>query len=151
MIQKLLQTDPDFIYLFLRVIAGIIIFPYGMQKLFGWFEDLGGGVGIREILRNMRLKRIPVAIAWLIIIGQSFGSVALIIGCFGRIAAAGNFVIFTGAMFVHARDGWALNWIGKKKGEGIEYFVMLLSILLVVIIKGSGPVSIDAWLLTMLK
>jgi len=147
MIQNLLQTDTDFIYLFLRVIAGIIIFPYGMQKLLGWFDDLGGGIGIKETLKNMRLKRIPGVIAWLIIIGQSFGSVALILGFFGRIAAAGNFIIFTGAMVVHAGDGWAINWIGKKRGEGVEYFVMLLSILMVIIIKGSGPVSIDSWLL----
>jgi putative oxidoreductase len=151
MIQKLLQTDNDFILLFLRVIAGIIIFPYGMQKLLGWFDDLGGGVGIRETLTNMRSKRIPILIAWLVIIGQSLGSIALIAGCFGRVAAAGNFIIFTGALIVHAGDGWALNWIGKKKGEGIEYFVMLLSILMVVIIRGSGPISIDAWLLTMSK
>ena len=147
MIQKLLQTDTDFIWLFLRVIAGVIIFPYGIQKLLGWFDDLGGGVGIRETLTNMHKKRVPTEIAWLIIIGQSFGSVALITGCFGRVAAAGNFIIFTGALFVHARDGWAINWTGKKKGEGIEYFVMLLAILMVIIIKGSGPVSIDAWLL----
>ena len=149
MIQKLLETNPDFTWLFLRVIAGIIIFPYGMQKLLGWFNDLGGGVGIKETLKNMRLKRIPIAIAWLIVIGQSLGSIALITGSFARIAAAGNFIIFTGALIVHARDGWTINWTGKKKGEGIEYFVMLLAILLVIMIKGSGPVSIDAWLLTM--
>jgi putative oxidoreductase len=150
MIQKLLQTDTDFIYLFLRVIAGLIIFPYGMQKLFGWFNDFGGGVGIRQILLNMKSKKIPSVIAWLVIIGQSFGSVALIIGCFGRIAATGNFIIFTAALINHAPDGWTMNWKGNKKGEGIEYFVMLLSLLLVVIIRGSGPISIDAWILTML-
>jgi len=43
MIYKLLQRDADYIALFLRVIAGIIIFPYGMQKLLGWFDNLGGG------------------------------------------------------------------------------------------------------------
>jgi putative oxidoreductase len=36
-----------------------------------------------------------------------------------------------------------MNWTGEKKGEGIEYFVMLLSILFVIIIKGSGAVSVD--------
>jgi putative oxidoreductase len=85
-------------------------------------------------------------IAWLVIIGQSFGSIALLLGCLGRIAAAGNFIIFAGALLVHAPDGWAMNWIGKKNGEGIEYFILLLSILLVIMIKGSGPLSIDNWL-----
>jgi len=33
MIKTLLQTDSDYVYTFLRIIAGIIVFPYGMQKL----------------------------------------------------------------------------------------------------------------------
>ena len=143
-----LQTDADYVYLFLRVVAGIIIFPYGMQKLFGWFDDLGGGVGIKETLVHMRAKNIPSWIAWLIIIGQSIGSIALMFGCLGRIAAGANFIIFTGALIVHARDGWTMNWLGKKRGEGIEYFVLLLSILIVITIRGSGALSIDRWLLS---
>jgi hypothetical protein len=43
MIKTLLQTDSDYVYTFLRIIAGIIVFPYGMQKLFGWFSALGFG------------------------------------------------------------------------------------------------------------
>lgn len=148
MIYKLLQTDADYVYLFLRLVAGIIIFPYGMQKLFGWFNNLGGGVGTRETLMQMRSKKIPAAIAWLVIIGQSIGSIALVLGFFGRIAAGANFIIFTGALIVHAAEGWTMNWLGKKKGEGIEYFVMLLSILIVITIKGSGALSIDRWLLS---
>jgi putative oxidoreductase len=146
MIKSLLQTNNDYACLFLRIVAGIIIFPYGMQKLFGWFDNLGGGVGIKGSLEQLRAKKIPALIAWLIIIGQSFGSIALIFGCFGRIAAGGNFIIFAGALIVHAPDGWTMNWLGKKKGEGIEYFIMLLSILLVIIFNGSGAMSIDIWL-----
>ena len=36
--------------------------------------------------------------------------------------------------------------IQNRSGEGIEYHVMLLSLLLVVIVKGSGAMSIDCWL-----
>jgi putative oxidoreductase len=146
MIKDILQTNNDYVCLFLRVVAGIIVFPYGMQKLFGWFHDLGGGVGIKGSLGQLRAKKIPLFVAWLIIIAQSFGCIALISGCFGRIAAGANFIIFAGAIIVHAPDGWTMNWLGKKKGEGIEYFVMLLSILLVIILKGSGALSIDSWL-----
>jgi putative oxidoreductase len=39
-----------------------------------------------------------------------------------------------------------MNWFGEKRGEGIEYFVMLLSLLLVVLVRGSGAMSIDLWL-----
>jgi putative oxidoreductase len=148
MIYRLLHTDIDYVCLFLRIVAGGTIFPYGMQKLFGWFDNLGGGVGVKESLEQLRAKKIPAVLGWMIIIGQSIGSIALIIGCMGRIAAGTNFIIFTGALLVHSSDGWTLNWLGKKKGEGVEYFVLLLSILLVIIIKGSGAMSIDLWLLT---
>jgi putative oxidoreductase len=142
MIEKLIHTDPDYAWTFLRIIAGLIIFPYGMQKLFPWF----GGWGIKKTLKQLTLKKIPTFIAWLIIIGQSFGSIALVAGFLGRIAAGGLFIIFTGALIVHSPDGWAMNWFGEKKGEGIEYFVMLLSLLLIVIVRGSGAMSIDLWL-----
>ena len=66
----------------------------------------------------------------------------------GRIAAGGLFIIFTGALIVHLPDGWAMNWFGEKKGEGIEYFVMLLSLLLIIIVRGSGAISIDLWVAT---
>jgi putative oxidoreductase len=142
MIETLLQTNADYVSTFLRIIAGITIFPYGMQKLFGWF----GGPGIDGTLKDLDSRRIPTSIAWLIIIGQSFGSVALVAGFLGRIAAGGLFIIFTGALIVHLPDGWAMNWFGEKKGEGIEYHVMLLSLLLIVIVRGSGAMSIDLWL-----
>ncbi|HEX3384666.1 MAG TPA: DoxX family protein [Mucilaginibacter sp.] len=148
---SLIQTSSDDLYLFLRIVAGAIIFPYGMQKLFGWFDDLGGGVGVKETLAQMKTKRISAAVAWLVIIGQSLGSIALILGFLGRIAAGANFIIFTGALIVHSPDGWAMNWAGKKKGEGIEYFILLLTILLVIGIRGSGPLSIDFWILSNTK
>jgi putative oxidoreductase len=146
MTNAIFQTSNDYTLLFLRIVAGIIIFPYGMQKLFGWFDDLGGGVGIKESLERLRKKNVPVLIGWLIIIGQSLGSIALILGCLGRFAALGNFIIFTGALISHISEGWTLNWLGKKKGEGIEYFILLLSLLLIIIIRGSGPLSVDFWL-----
>ena len=147
MIKSLLQTDSDYVYTFLRIIAGIIVFPYGMQKLFGWSSAPGlGAPGIKGALEQITARNIPKFIAWLIIIGQSFGSIALMSGFLGRIAAGGLFIIFTGALIVHLPDGWTLNWFGSKKGEGIEYFVLLLSLLLVIVVKGSGGLSIDNWL-----
>src|ERR1700674_5403567 len=145
--QNTLQTDSDYVYTFLRIIAGIIVFPYGMQKLFGWSGAPGfGAPGIKASLEQITARNIPKFIAWLIIIGQSFGSIALMSGFLGRIAAGGLFIIFTGALIVHLPDGWTLNWFGTKKGEGIEYFVLLLSLLLVIVLKGSGALSVDLWL-----
>lgn len=38
----------------MRLVAGIVIWPYGMQKLFSWF----GGVGIKGTLEQMTVKRV---------------------------------------------------------------------------------------------
>jgi putative oxidoreductase len=147
MVETLLHTDPEYVWTFLRIIAGIVIWPYGMQKLFGWFD----GVGIRGTLEQMAVRKVPRFVAWLVIVGQSIGSMALIAGFFGRVAAGGLFIIFTGALIVHLPEGWSLNWFGKKNGEGIEYFVLLLSLLLVVIVKGSGAMSIDLWVTSAIR
>ena len=118
-----------------------------MQKLFGWFSaPVFGPPGIKGSLEQLKARKVPKFIAWLVIIGQSFGSIALMSGFLGRIAPGGLFIIFSGALMVHLPDGWTLNWFGSKKGEGVEYFVLLLSLLLVIVLKGSGALSVDFWL-----
>jgi putative oxidoreductase len=141
-IREVMYTKPELASLICRLASGIIIFPYGMQKLMGWF----GGTGINGALEDLGEKKIPLSISWLIIIGQAFGSVALMLGLFGRVAAVGNLIIFSGALIRHLPDGWMLNWFNTKKGEGIEYFVLLLSLLLIVLINGSGAYSFDLYL-----
>lgn len=90
MIEKLLQTDRDYAWTLLRIVAGLIVFPYGMQKIFGWFSAPGfGPAGINAALAQLTARNIPKSIAWFIVIGQSFGSIALMSGFLGRIAAGG--------------------------------------------------------------
>ena len=147
MIRTLMQTDSSYVYTFLRIVGGIIVLPYGMQKLFGWSSSPEfGPKGIDGTLAQITEKNIPKPVAWLVIIGQSFGSIGLIAGFLGRIAAAGLFIIFIGALIVHLPDGWTQNWFGSKKGEGIEYFVLLLAVFMVIVLRGSGALSIDCWL-----
>ena len=147
MISTVINTDSAYVDTFLRIIAGIIVLPYGLQKLVGWpGTPEFGPKGISDTIAQITAKNIPQPVAWLTIIGQSFGSIALLVGFFGRIAAGGLFIIFTGALIVHLPDGWTINWFGSKKGEGIEYFVLLLAVLSVIVLKGSGALSIDHWL-----
>src|SRR3981189_642274 len=111
MIKSLLQTDSDYVYTFLRIIAGIIVFPYGMQKLFGWFTAPGfGAPGIKSALEQLTVRKIHKFIAWLIIIGQALGSIALMSGSWGSCGQGRLFIRFPGAIIVHLPDGWTLNW-----------------------------------------
>jgi uncharacterized membrane protein YphA (DoxX/SURF4 family) len=76
--------------------------------------------------------------------GELLGSVALLIGLLGRVAAAGIGLIMLGAIFlVHLSNGFFMNWTGQQAGEGFEYHLLALALALVVVIRGSGACSID--------
>jgi putative oxidoreductase len=36
-----------------------------------------------------------------------------------------------------------MNWFGMQKGEGLEYFVLVVGLALVALIGGSGKFSVD--------
>lgn len=49
-----------------------------------------------------------------------------------------------GAIFmVHLPNGFFMNWMGNQKGEGIEYHILVIGIALVILVKGSGSLSVD--------
>jgi putative oxidoreductase len=110
----------------------------------GWF----GGHGVRGTTRHMTELGMPKFVALLVILGEGLGSIAILLGLFGRIAAAGMLIIMTGAMIKNIPNGWFMNWFGKKEKEGIEYFILLLSILIAIIVRGSGAWSLDYYLFT---
>ena len=141
LLELFFSTENVFYPFLTRIVSGIIILPYGLQKL-----GFGGGPGIAGTLEDFNQRKLPKSIAWMVIIGQSLGSVGLIIGFCTRLAAAGSIIIFTAAIFVHLPEGWMMNWHNLKKGEGIEYFVLLLALLLITFIYGGGAWSLDLFL-----
>lgn len=138
-LNSIFTTTDDLTITMLRVVLGGIMFPHGAQKVLGWF----GGDGIRGTMHHMRAVGVPDIISWLTIAGQFLGSAALLLGFCTRLAGAGIFIIMTGAMIINIPNGWLMNWTGQKKGEGIEYFILLLAINIFIIIKGSGPFALD--------
>ncbi len=47
---------------------------------------------------------------------------------------------------VHAANGFFMNWFGQQKGEGYEYHLLAITLAVVVLIKGSGALSVDRML-----
>jgi len=141
MIKKLLQTDDDLMVLILRLMLGVVIFPHGMQKLFGWF----GGYGFVGTMGFFTGKLgIPAFFAVLAIIAESFGSVGLITGLFTRIAAFGVTVtIAVAAFMLHMQNGFFMNWFGNQKGEGFEYHLLFVVIGIAILFRGGGKWSAD--------
>lgn len=140
MISKLMRTDEDIVSFILRVTLALVMFPHAAQKLFGWF----GGYGLEATLQFFGSIGIP---AWLGVVAISvefLGSVALLLGLFGRIAALGLAGVIAGAVItVHAPNGFFMNWTGAQAGEGFEYHLLFLAMAAALVLKGSGAFSLD--------
>jgi putative oxidoreductase len=143
-IGKLVETPQDLAMTVLRVTLGAVMFVHASQKVFGWF----GGPGIEGTLQGFTGKMgIPMPLAILVVLAEFLGSIGLIVGFLGRIAALGILSVMVGAIaLVHHRFGFFMNWMGAQPGEGFEYHLLAIAMALAVIIRGSGALSVDSWI-----
>jgi putative oxidoreductase len=141
LLRRLLATDRDWSATVARVALGAVMFPHGAQKLLGWF----GGYGFHGTMGFLTGQAgLPYPIAFLVILIESIGSLALIVGLAGRVAAAGVAAIMVGAIAtVHLHNGFFMNWAGTQSGEGFEYHILAIALALVVMLRGSGAASVD--------
>jgi putative oxidoreductase len=141
MFKKLLQTQDDISSFVLRVLLGIVMFPHGAQKLLGWF----GGYGFSGTMGFFTDKMgIPVVFAFLVIITEFFGSLALIAGFATRLAAFGiGCIMLVATLMVHLPHGFFMNWAGKQQGEGFEFHLLAMAISVALMISGAGRWSVD--------
>jgi len=141
MISKLFSTPNEWQWTALRLAAGIMILPHGLQKAFGLF----GGQGFsNQMAFFMGREHIPLVFAFLAIMAEFLGGMGLILGALTRIAAFGVFCnMIVGAFLVLLPNGFFMNWAGKQNGEGIEFHLLASTILLVIMSKGAGSASID--------
>ncbi len=87
---------------------------------------------------------VPAPFAFLAICAEFFGGLGLLVGLLSRIAAFGiacNMLVAIATVHVH--NGLFMNWTGQQKGEGFEYHLLALALLLIVLVKGAGALSID--------
>ncbi len=141
MVKKLFATTDDMALLILRVLLGIVFFPHGMQKLFGWF----GGYGFSGTFGWLTgTLHVPAIIAVLAILAEGLGCLGLITGFLTRLSALGigtNMVV--AILMLHYKFGFFMNWDGKQPGEGIEFHLLVIAIALALMIRGGGKWSID--------
>ncbi|TAL12478.1 MAG: DoxX family protein [Nitrospirae bacterium] len=139
--KTLFQTDEAWSGLILRVMLGLVMLPHGAQKLLGWF----GGFGFAGTMGFFTEQlHIPATIAFLVIIGESFGSLGLILGFLTRFTAASLSLIMVGAVaMVHWPNGFFMNWSGKQAGEGFEYHLLVIGMSLALLVAGGGKWSVD--------
>ncbi len=140
MLSSIFRTSDDIGAFVARITLGVVMLPHGLQKLLGLF----GGGGFSGTVEFFVSSGIPAFVAILIIIGESFGAIGLILGFLSRLAALGITVIMLGAIVtVHLQNGFFMNWGGTAAGEGFEYHLLAVGLGLIVLIKGGGIWSVD--------
>ncbi|HZT83138.1 MAG TPA: DoxX family protein [Gemmataceae bacterium] len=139
--KAMFETDEAWSSLILRVALGLVMFPHGAQKLLGWFGGHGFSGTMGFFTETMHL---PAVVAFLVIVAESFGSLALILGLLTRFTAASFIVIMLGAIVtVHLPFGFFMNWFGQQQGEGFEYHLLVIGMGLALAVAGAGRWSVD--------
>lgn len=141
MFRKLVGTHREFILSIVRLVVGVIFFYHGAQKMLGWF----GGMGfVRQTAAFEARMHFPAVIAVLPTLAEFFGGLGLIVGFLTRIAAFGLFCDMIVAMaLVTGPNGLSMNWSGRQAGEGIEFSLMAVAIMLLFMVRGGGALSLD--------
>ena len=137
----LLQTDSSLAALLARLTVALVILPHGLQKTVGMFGGYGFSGTMGFFTGTLGLSAI---VAFLVIMAESAGALALAFGFMTRFCAASLIIVMCGAMtFGHLENGFFMNWFGNQKGEGIEYHLLVIGTALSVVVSGAGRFSLD--------
>ena len=143
MFQQIFATESSWISLLLRLTLGLVLFPHGAQKMFGWFNGPGFTGEMDYLTKTVGLSAFT---SLMVILIEFFGSLMLIAGFATRIAALGVLGLFIGIIVkVHYKDGFFMNWFGQLQAgqEGYEYHLLIIGLAIAIIIGGGGKFSMD--------
>ncbi len=94
-----------------RLALGIVMFPHGAQTMLGWYNGNGFSGIMTFFTEQMGMLAL---VAFLVIVGEFLGSLALLMGFLTRFTAASLGVIMVGATnLVHWQHGFFMNWFGQ--------------------------------------
>lgn len=131
------EKNGNYTLLLLRAAVGIIFFAHGSQKLLGWFGGYGFDATVNFFQQTLG---IPSLIAILVILGEFFGGIMVLLGLLTRLASAWITIIMLGALFtVHLSQGFFI--AGDK--VGFEYVFALIMMSLYLMFNGAGKISLD--------
>ena len=112
MFSRLIQTEGDIAPTLIRITLGIVIFAHGAQKVFGWFGGRGFEASITIFTDSYNL---PLALAFVGIVGEFLGSLGLIVGLLSRIASFGvTMTMIFSIAIVTGSQGFFINCAGTR-------------------------------------
>jgi putative oxidoreductase len=137
--QKFFSTDASITTLILRLAVGGAMLPHGAQKLLGWW----GGAGFAGTMERMS-GQFPAPIVVLVILGESLGALALMLGFGARFMALGLAIIMAGAFFINLPNGFFINWMMVEgQRHGVQFQILYVGAAIPLIIRGAGAFSVD--------
>jgi putative oxidoreductase len=140
-LRKLLSTPNDPTLTLARIILAAIFFAHGSQKMFGFFGGRGVSGTIEIFQQTMG---IPAPLTILAMTAEVFGAVGLFLGLFSRVAALGVLVVMVVAPFAnHLYPHFFMNWTGRQVGEGYEYHLLAIALIVTILVRGAGALSLD--------
>lgn len=141
---KVFYTNNDWTGTIIRLATAIVLLPHGAQKLLGMFGGFGF-TGTMEYLTET--VHLPWIVAFLVIFIEFFGSLSLMVGFASRIWAILTIILMLGIIMTsHIHNGFFMNWFGNQKGEGFEYYLLVIGLCSAILVNGSGKYSVDQFI-----
>lgn len=140
--QLIFGTTRSWTPILLRLFLGFIFFAHGSQKALGWF----GGYGFEGTMGYFTgVVGLPWMIGFFVIVIEFIGGLCIFFGLATRLWSFLLIVLVIGIVStVHWQYGLFMNWEGNQKGEGIEFFLLVIAASLSLMVTGAGKLSIDA-------
>ena len=140
---RLFATSDSALQALLRLTLALVFFPHGAQKVLGWFGGHGLGASMEQLTHGLGL---PSLLAVLAITAEFLGAIALFFGFLTRIAAFGllcNMVV--AVLLIHAKVGFFMNSGGRAPPgrEGFELHLLAIALLVDVLVRGAGALSVN--------
>jgi putative oxidoreductase len=109
--------------------------------MFGFFGGRGVSGTIEIFQQTMG---IPAPLTILAMTAEVFGALGLFLGLFSRVAALGVLVVMLVAPFAnHLYPHFFMNWTGRQMGEGYEYHLLAVALIVTILVRGAGALSLD--------
>jgi putative oxidoreductase len=137
---RLLETRNDKSLAMARILLGFLVFVRGAQGLFGWFD----GPGIHDLSSLFRLVSLYGPLVVLVGLLNFFGGIGLLAGFFTRVVAV-SVAAETASMLVlwFIEPHLFLDWAITEGGASIEYYLLVLAVVLMLVVNGAGAFSLD--------
>ncbi|SHG45553.1 DoxX family protein [Flagellimonas flava] len=142
---QILSTHSDWSFAIIRWTLGVVIFAHGAQKLLG----IWGGHGMSWTVEAWeQWWNVPSLFTYIVIFIESIGALLLFIGFLSRLWAFFiGIIMVVAVLLVHFRWGFFMNWyMQPQSGEGFEYHLLVLAMVLVIVMKGGGKFSLDYYI-----